>query len=169
VGAEVRVSTDEMRANKGLGHVSDARAVQWALGMLASGATSDALYVLAAATPPFHSGEMNDLLDDAFKDLGIEPIRDETEAALTLARVRIEQALRGELGADEVLLELKNLYESQDHCQELYIFFCLYWAKCDLESVGYQYYWDEGTRENIDQVIASEFEKWIRSQKSATG
>jgi hypothetical protein len=63
-----------------------------------------------------------------------------------------------------VLRELRKLTFHGEYDDDRYMnFYLLYWAMGDLDYSSEQYYWAGATKENINQIIKEEFQKWINA------
>ena len=46
-------------------------------------------------------------------------------------------------------------------------FYLLFWTLDDLENSEVQGYWEGATRDNIDDIIKTEFQKWIQEYEAS--
>ena len=155
-------STAEILALRALGASVDQRFVDWAVAQLEAGRDSPHLPVLAGEIAPFNYFEMSQLLDTVLRELGLELPRDDDSALRSYARERVLAAVAGSVSVSTVLSELAQLCIEFDYPRPLYDFYLLHWAKSDLQEQEVQWYWPDADRENIDSIISSHFETWLK-------
>jgi hypothetical protein len=155
-------STAEILALRVLGASVDQLFVDWAVAQLEAGRDSPHLRVLAGEIAPFNYFEMSQLLDKVLQELGLELPPDDETALRNYARERVLAAIAGSVSASTVLSELAHLCIEFGYPRFLYDFYLLHWAKSDLQEQEVQWYWPDADRENIDSVISSHFETWLK-------
>jgi hypothetical protein len=155
-------STSEILAFKVLNRNIDKKWIDWAVDMMMAGLDTEHLIMLAGENAPFNQFELQELVNKVFEELHID-YSNKDQIIKNYASYLIDKALNNEMDSFEVLRILKNICIELDYEQYLYDFFSLYYAKDDLIESENQWYWDGATRENIDEIIRSYFEKWIEN------
>ncbi|MBL8001037.1 MAG: hypothetical protein JNL05_03660 [Flavobacteriales bacterium] len=152
-------STPEFLAFKALNRDIDKAWVDWAVEMLTAGFETENLVILAGESGPFNQFRMQELVDRALAELGLD-YSDKDQIIKNYACYLIDRSLDGELNSIEVLATLKDIYFEMGYVRYLRDFHDLYYAKDDLSDAGHQWYWNGATRDNIDTVIADYFRNW---------
>lgn len=154
-------STTEITANYVLHERLDQDVVDWAVQMLLDGFDSDSLRILAGESEPFSYYELRPLFERCLRELKIPLPKDQQDALVHLIPLKLKSYLRGEADYRECIRELKQYYDYTEVTSGMQTLYLLNWAASDLEYEEYSHYWDGATRENIDQIIRTEVEKWL--------
>ena len=155
------VSTARILADKALQVTCGQQCVDWAITMLEEGKDGETLKMLAAQLPPYNHFQLASLRDRALSEQGISNLDGEV-AVSTFVVEQLRIALAGEADLIETLGAVKDLCIARNYAKELYDFYLLYWAYCDLRDYRNQYYWPDATRENIDALIRQRAEDFVR-------
>jgi hypothetical protein len=156
-----KITTAFILADKALERACGQACVDWAIAMLEEGRDGHYLSRLAGMLPPYNHFELAALRDLALGEQGI-PALGPSEAVRTFAAERLRLALSGEADLMDSVAEVQALCVAHDYMTELYDFYLLYWAYRDLSDVGHQWYWPEATPENIQGIIRSHAERFVR-------
>jgi hypothetical protein len=155
-------TTAEILAFKALNRDIDKIWVGWAVDMLMAGFDTEHLTILAGESEPYNQFQMHELADKALTELQLD-YSDKEKTIKNYACYLIDKSLAGELESFKVLAILKDICIELDYVKYLYDFYLLFFAKDDLTYSEAQWYWDEATKENIDQIITDYFIKWKSS------
>lgn len=152
-------STYEILKMKALNEDIDRRWIDWALEMMEAGFESDDLYILAGIVPPYNQFELLELTSAVLQDLQLVFI-DHEKVIRNYVYFLIKKAIGDPEKQFATLHELKEIYYALDIAKEYQDFMLLYYAKEDLNDSPDQWYWRGATRENIDDIIKTEFQKY---------
>ena len=152
-------STYEILKTRALNEDVDRRWIDWAQEMMEAGFESDDLYILAGITPPYNQFELLELTNSVLQDLGLVFI-DSKKVIKNYTYSIIKTALVKPGAHFSVLEELNRIYYALDRDRNYQDFSMLYYAKDDLNTSPDQWYWKSATRENIDDIIKTEFQKY---------
>jgi len=155
------LSTAEVLALRTLGRSVDEKWVEWAVCTLVEGYDSPSLRILAGESRPFNQFEMAALVDRIFEELGLRQFGSQAEAAVVYASVRARHLLDGVVPVDVALAEISQMCTDLDYLSAIYDFYLLRFAREDLQTDEVQWYWPDGNRENIDELIKEYCRKWI--------
>lgn len=150
-------STAEILGRKALGRDVDAAWVDWACGMLAAGFDTEHLRILAGEHAPYEQFALQHLTDKVFAELGVD-LSDKERSIRSYISYLAQRVLAGELHAFRALGSLKDLFYELDYTPYLQRSYLLFHAKEQLLTEKYQYYLDEATKENIDDLITQHFQ-----------
>lgn len=143
------ISTAQILSERSLQSTCDQNCVDWAIHLLESGHDSPVVCRLATMRPPHNHFELASLRDTVLDELGFSAIT--IDDAITMyASELISDALAGRSAMDGVLEQLKDMCVANDYQANIHDFYLLYFARVDLRSQGYQYYWPDADRSNID-------------------
>jgi hypothetical protein len=139
-------------------------AVDWAVEMISLGHETPSLLILAGLSKPTNYFETVDYLKATLNELHLE-LKTSDEAVLSYSSYYIEQIAKG----NNVRQNLARVYEFcqlKDYKKSIYDFFLLHWAWGDFD-YGNQYtdYWPTATNENIESVVISTADKWLKQNK----
>lgn len=160
------VPTSEILLKKALQSAAGKDCVEWAFGLLESGVDTPNLRILAGKTEPYNSFEMERLRDRVLEDLNIVALP-LLEAATGYLLEKFERALRGELNMIHALNEAKNLWYETGNARELNDLAMLYFAHDDLAAGHDQWYWKNATKDNIQDIIRDEMQKFVREHRKS--
>lgn len=130
----------------------------WAVDMMMVGYDTEHLIELAGISKPFNQFELKELTDKVFQELNLDTSEEE-RIILNYASYLINQ-VKDTKDIESTLSVLKDLCIELDYNDRLYDFYSLYFAKEDLKYSEIQYYWNDATRENIDQICMEYFKRW---------
>ncbi len=154
-------STCEILAWKHFNLAVDEKWIQWAVEMLIEGFETEHLIELAGILKPYNQHELRHLTDKVFEELNLD-YSNQNDVLTNYITFLGKQILKGERDLLKSLSILKDIHIGNDYLEEIQDFWCLYWAKTDLEISEVQWYWDGANRSNIDQICLQYFEDWIR-------
>lgn len=157
---QLPTSTAEILAFKVLGRSVDKKWSAWAYEMLQAGYDTESLIELAGENAPYNQFEMERLTSRVFNELGLE-YEDSELIIKNYACYLLKSALDEERSFITVLDILKDIYIELDFAKYLHDFYALYYAKEDLKYGYNQYYWPEGDRNTMDEIIVKHFHTWI--------
>jgi hypothetical protein len=136
--------------------------VEWALSLLDRGLDSRSLRILAGMTSPLNHFELSDLRDRVLDELS-PPELNEADPVTSYVREIVGEALGNSRTLGEVFREVSELSIALGYPSELRSFYLLRFAWEDLQNGDVQWYWPGATRENIDDIMLGE------AQRFATG
>jgi hypothetical protein len=154
------LSTYRVLKNKALNEDIDKSWIDWAVEMMKAGYESDNLYILAGITKPYNQFELQELTDNVLQDIGLD-YSDKEITIRNYAYFLIKNSIQNPSTYLDTLREFKEIFYALNMHVEYQDFFSLYWAKEDLLESEHQSYWENATRENIDEIIKTEFQKFI--------
>jgi hypothetical protein len=153
------LSTYKILMNKAFNQDIDESWIDWAMEMIEAGFQSDNLYILAGMTKPFNQFELQELTNNVIRDLHLD-YDDKDTVIRNYVYFIITNGINNPDSYLKVLRELKDICIGLGMEKEYIDFYLLYFAKDDLTESENQWYWDGATRENIDEIIKSQFIKW---------
>lgn len=159
------ITTNAIRASRALGRPPSQSWVDWATQLLAGGADTPALRMLAGYSAPFDERDITSLVDRSLVELGI-PYVDKAAAVEAYATELVESILLDRANSEAALAELFALCVETNYSGALYNFYLLRCARDDLRDHGMQAYWDGADQSNIDDIIHSEALRWLQLSKS---
>jgi len=151
-------STAEILAFKTLNRNVNNVWINWAVEMLMEGFNSQSLLFLAGENEKSNQFELQRLAENTLKELGLD-YSNEDKVIKKYVCYLLDEAITGNKTFKSVLSSLKELYYEVQNDSLLLDFYLLYFAHEDLEFDTIQNYWDNATRENIDQVTKEFFIK----------
>ena len=160
------LSTFKILMEKSFNSDIDETWINWAMEMMEAGFENENLYVLAGISKPYNQFELQDLTTKVLTELNLEfsnqklVIKNYVYYLISNSIYKIETYL-------ETLRELKDICIGLNMEDEYMNFYLLYFAKDDLIEQEDQYYWDNATRENIDQIITENFMSWKTEYEKA--
>lgn len=152
--------TENILAAKALNIDCGQQCINWALSMIEQGYDDKSLYMLACMQAPFNHFEIAELRDKVLIKFKIPDISLPT-ALHIYATETIKNALLGKVEFIHALHILNQLCIDNNYYRELYNFYLLYHAYIDLHQNEIQFYWDNATIDNIDEIIRKCFESFI--------
>ncbi|MEP1306394.1 MAG: hypothetical protein ABJK11_08960 [Balneola sp.] len=155
-------STYEILALRCMDESIDERHSNWAVEMLKAGFETDHLASLVLLEKPIDQFEIKHLVDVILKELDLD-YKDNTKVLYEYSSYFIKKYLNKEIPSFKLLHEIKKLYLFLDYDYNLSPFYLLYHAKIDLDSNGYQHYYDGANSENIDSKIFDECLDWLEN------
>ena len=66
----------------------------------------------------------------------------------------------------DALAIVQDLCIANDYQSDIHDFYLLYFAHCDLQETGIQYYWPDATRKNIVAIIRERADAFVRSERN---
>ncbi|MES2111019.1 MAG: hypothetical protein V4577_19840 [Bacteroidota bacterium] len=157
-------STAEILYLRMLNRSVDKRWVDWAYDMLVAGFDSESLVMLAGETEFYNQFEMHRLADKVFEELGLRwDNREQVLKGYTASLLK--KVLNKKAPIAATLDILKDAYLDLGYEDFFNDFFLLSHAKRALTDYGFQHYWKDATKENIDQVIIDYFRDWLRKNE----
>lgn len=133
-------------------------AIDWAIELIREGIETENVLILASFSKAADSSEIAHYVSAVLRELGIEE-PPALEPPLPYLRYYVEQIITGK-EIRSALAELFRAY-TQDYDHGLLPFYLLHFAWKDLETVGYNHYYDGATLENIEQLAKDEALKWM--------
>ena len=137
----------------------DQKWINWAMEMMEAGFETENLIVLAGISEPVNQFELQELTNKVLAELELD-YSDQKLVIKNYVYYLITNSINKPETYLETLKELKEICLDLDLDAEYMDFYLLYFAKDDLTEQEYQHYWDNATRENIDEIIAENFAKW---------
>lgn len=153
-------STYKILKNKVFNEPIDETWVNWAIEMMRAGYESEHLYILAGEMKPYNQFELQALTDNVLQDLHLDYSNKE-DTIRNYTYFLIKSSIHKPETYTYTLRELRDLSINLDYDDEYMDFYLLYWALDDLDYSEYQHYWEGATRANIDDIIKTEFQKFI--------
>lgn len=153
--------TSEIFARRFLDFGPDETIVSWAEGMVVSGFNSDGLFILLGEIKPFNKFEIDSLLDRIQHELGLPKILSTIEAVEIIATAYVHRFVSGKADSASTLFALTQLYSNEGAVDTIYEFYLLHYAAGDLEIEGFQHYWRDANRGNIEKIILERCFKWM--------
>jgi len=116
---------------------------------------------LAGVSQDINRFEFDDIASKALKELSLDTLSHD-EVVYGYVYFLIDQALSSKLSFMVVLGALRDLCRDREYDEELFDFYLLAFAKEELEELGVQFYWKNADKNNIDSIINSRFQEWIK-------
>ncbi len=157
-------STAEILLFKMMGSDVDKRWVDWAYNMLCAGFYTDELAVLAGETVPYNQFELKVLTDKLFADLHFD-YSDQTMIFTNYIDYLLVKYLNGEVKTEEMLRKFKDLY-LVGYDALFHDFYLLYHAYTDLKYDDHQWYWEDATKDNVDELVKNYCVEWLSKNKN---
>lgn len=151
-------STSEILAFKILNRNVDTVWINWAVDMLIAGHSSESLLYLAGENEKTNQFELQNLANKTLNELALDYSNYE-KVIKDYVCYLLDKAILKEKKYTSVLETLKNLCVELDYDSSLYDFYSLYYAWEDLKYDDHQWYWDNATKKNINQIIEDYFNK----------
>ena len=156
------VTTARILADKAIQMACGEECVDWAMQLLESGHDTDYVARLAGMLPPHNHFEIADMRDRVLQELGQLDVPP-SEAIRQYAVDILKSALNGESELLDAIARVKNVCGDYGCEPDVYDFYLLYFAHCDLQETDVQFYWPGATRENIVAIIRDRAEAFVRS------
>jgi hypothetical protein len=153
-------STYEILALRCMDASIDERHSNWAAEMLKAGFETDHLASLVLLERPINQFEIKHLFDVILDELKLDYSKCH-KIIYEYTSYLIQQFLLKRNSAEKLLRQIQRLYLFLDYDYELSPFYLLYHAKIDLDSNGYQHYYDGANSENIELKIFDECMDWL--------
>ena len=134
--------------------------VDWAIEMIEAGFESENLYMLAGHSKPYNSFELGELTNCVLKDLGLD-YSNHDSTTKNYVYYLIKESIDRPATYLKTLSELCNICRELNYDERYMNFYFLYYAKDELKLFNVQFYWDGADRNNIDKIIAEQFNNWI--------
>jgi hypothetical protein len=141
--------------------------IDWAIEMMEAGYESNNLYVLAGVTRPYNQFELQELTNKVLQDLHLD-YSDKETVLKNYVYFLISNSIDHPETYFKTLRELKDICIDLDMNPEYMDFYLLYFAKDDLTVDEVQWYWEAANRQNIDQTIKEQFQRWINEFEQKT-
>ena len=154
------LSTSKILMCKLFNYDIDESWVDWAIEMMEAGFESENLYMLAGISRPFNQFELQDLTNKVLKDLQLD-FSDKDLVIKNYTYYIILNSINHPEKYLVVLRELKEICLNLNLDADYMNFYLLYFAKADLIESEMQWYWDDANRDNIDDIIKSQFTEWL--------
>ena len=139
--------------------------IEWAIALLSQGYNSPSLPQLAGLLPPYNSFEVKDYTLKTLEELKIK-IPCTNTSTITYAKDIIEDMLEDQTQIESYLHELFRLCIKEDYLDDIYAFYLLHCALDGLKHADYQHYWEGATRNNIEEIIIEESQKWLHEHQN---
>jgi len=154
--------TSEVFAGRYLNAGYDLALVTWAENMITAGFESEHLNILVGEIAPFNQFEIDQLLDRLQSDLKLPVISSNSEAITIVATAYVKRFIDGLADSASTMFELAELYKSEGHAESIYDFYLLHYAAVDLKIEGFQWYWPDANRKNIEKIIKARCFEWLK-------
>jgi hypothetical protein len=92
---------------------------------------------------------------------------DPDNAANAYAQDLVAELVANDESMEPVLTELSQLCIATGYASTLMPFYLLHFARADLATQTYQYYWEGADRSNIDQIVRDEAKRWLEARARA--
>jgi hypothetical protein len=150
-----------IQAHKSINLFNYSLAVNWAIEQLQVGNETPNILMLASFGPPIDRFEIKPYIAAALGDLGLQEVEGEKAVKAVIryyaTEILLNHAVRTNLRA---LFELALQY-NEGFGFNLLPFYLLYYAWEDLDHMGYNYYYDGTTLENIESILKEEAYNWL--------
>ena len=134
--------------------------MDWAIGMLERGYDSLTLRVLAGSAPPLNHFEIAELRDRALEETTPPELALE-DPVTAFVREVAARSLSDDKELGPVFREISQLAIELGYPRELEPFYKLRFAWEDLQTSDEQRYWQGAMRENIEQLMRREAERFV--------
>jgi hypothetical protein len=154
------VSTVEILMRKMLGRACGQECVTWAIGMLEQGYESPSLPILAGLTPPLNHFEVAQLRDRALQEIRPAELKIDDPINAYVAEIAFDAIY--DIGSlREVFARVTQLAIELGYPADLQPFYNLHFAADDLRHSDVQWYWEGANRENIEQLMLQEAQRFV--------
>ncbi len=133
--------------------------------MLLAGFDSPTLRILSGELEPYNTFEITQLFDLTSKELKLPKLNSETEAVVTFATALVRNFLEQLATSANTLFWLTELDGFYNVGAELFEFFELHRAACDLEAGYPTMYWPNATSKNIEKIILHQSKLWCAKHR----
>ena len=151
--------THKIKRHRAIGPFNYDIAVDWAIDLMKNGIETDNVLMLASFSKPVDSAEIKPYVSAVLNDLGVE---EDAAVEYPLSHIRYyaeKVAAKEDIRAN--IKQLFTLFLDHDHDHGLTPFYLLYFAWEDLETEGYNHYYDHATLDNIEALAVMEANKWL--------
>jgi hypothetical protein len=159
--AKLQKYTSEIYAKRFLDRGYDDSYVLWAERMVTSGFSSDHLFVLLGEHEPFNKFETDHLFDRIQIELNIPKVNSRQEAIEIEATALVRRFLLGANDKASSILQLAELYTTDEETKSLRNFDLLDHAHFYLENDCFAYSWPNADYGNIDYIFIEECHQWV--------
>jgi hypothetical protein len=135
-------------------------APDWAVDQLVQGRDTPHLRQLAGATGTENAFELEELVDRALRELGLN-IPSPERAVLAYSQELARDYLDNRIAREDLLQELCQLCIDTGYMKPLWPFYLLHWARDDLKTEVFSSHRRDATRENFDALLEAEVEKLV--------
>ncbi|HET7433790.1 MAG TPA: hypothetical protein VFN10_03655 [Thermoanaerobaculia bacterium] len=143
-----------------LDHACGTECIAWAIQMLENGYDSHTLRILAGLTTPLNHFEICALRDRVLEELQPPELAIEDPVSAHVAELVFE-AIRDPSAVQKVFARVAQVAIELDYPDNLMPFYKLHFAADDLLHAEEQWYWDGATRENIDEIMLQEAQRFV--------
>ena len=132
--------------------------VDWALELLNEEVETENILILASFSKPVDSEEIQPYVSAVLNDLGIDE-KAAIENPLAYINFYIDQ-IRKKQNIRINLKEMNDLCVHYDYKFGLSPFYLLHYAWQDLETEGFNFYYEKATLDNIEEIACIEAREW---------
>lgn len=135
--------------------------VDWAIEMIQKGVETENLLIIASFSKPTDREEIKPYIIGVLQEFDLE---EKYGYYSTISHVHYYLELI--LCDHEIRRCLETLYHlslEKDGDHGIFVFFTLYHAWSDLETEGYNYYYEGATLDNIESILKMEAQNWINT------
>ena len=133
--------------------------IEWSIHMLQKGIETENMLILASFSKPVEREEIKPYVSGVLKDLKLEEKVGEY-SIVSNCYYHVQQII-GEHEKRKNLSSLYNIHLENNYPEYTTPFFLLYHGWSDLETEGFNYYYDGATLKNIESVVNLESQKFI--------
>ncbi|PID36727.1 MAG: hypothetical protein CR993_03620 [Rhodobacterales bacterium] len=135
-------------------------AVAWGWALIDAEHYPDGAFALTALSAPYHWSEINALVDQTTRELGLLTPADQAEATRWLAHGHLSDIVASG-GEDFASLKLVSRLWFDHETPDLHIFYQLKHAIREVEAAGEQAHVAGLTRANRREMLVAEAERWL--------
>lgn len=133
--------------------------IDWSIHMLQKGIETENMLILASFSRPVEREEIKPYVSGVLKDLKLEEKVGEY-SIVSHCYYHVQQII-DEYEKRKNLSSLYSIHLENDYPEYTTPFFLLYHGWSDLETEGFNYYYDGATLKNIESVVKLESQKFI--------
>lgn len=134
-------------------------AIDWAIHMIGKGIETENMLIIASFSKPVDREEIKPFISGVLRDLNLEEKENKYSIA-TNAYYHVQQIIDG-YEIRKNLTAIFDMHLANRFPQPTMPFYLLYHAWDDLDSQGFNYYYEGATLENIESVLKLECENFI--------
>jgi len=155
-------STELIRCHAGSTNFNYDVAVDWAVELLSNNIETEAILILGAFAKPVDAFEIRNYVNDALKELGLEPYSGE-HAIMAEIQYLLNQILNN-VKIRDCLKRLYDLANETDYKYGLMPFYMIYHGWTELEDMGVNYYCKGQTPNDLELELREEASNWVQHQ-----
>jgi len=133
--------------------------IEWSIHMLQKGIETENMLILASFSKPVDREEIKPYVSGVLKDLKLEEKIGEY-SIVSNCYYHVQQII-DEYAKRKNLSSLYNIHLENNYPEYTNPFYLLYHGWSDLETEGFNYYYDGATLDNIENVVKLESQKFI--------